>query len=71
VYGQALPLSSRYEWSYQHKGLGRMLMYEAERVAREEFDADKLLVISAIGTREYYRKLGYEREGPYMSKYIN
>ena len=70
VYGQALPLSSRYEWSYQHKGLGRILMNEAERIAREEFDADKLLVISAVGTREYYRRLGYERDGPYMSKYI-
>ncbi len=70
VYGQAVPLSSRYEWSYQHKGFGRMLMNEAERIAREEFNVSKILVISAVGTREYYRKLGYYNEGPYMAKLL-
>ena len=45
-------------------------MQEAERIALEEFDAKKLLVISAIGTREYYRRLGYTREGPYMVKQL-
>ena len=54
--------------SIQHSGLGRRLMAEAERVARGEFGAERLLVISAVGTREYYRKIGYERRGPYMSR---
>jgi len=70
VYGQVVPLSSRYEWSYQHKGFGRMLMSEAERIAREEFNVSKILVISAVGTREYYRRLGYYKEGPYMAKLL-
>ena len=52
----------------QHSGLGRRLMAEAERIARGELGADRLLVISAVGTRGYYRKLGYERRGPYMSR---
>lgn len=52
----------------QHSGLGRRLMSEAERVARGELGADRLLVISAVGTRGYYRRLGYERLGPYMSR---
>ena len=43
-------------------------MNEAEKISSEEFDAKKLLVISAIGTREYYKKLGYSLDGPYMSK---
>jgi elongator complex protein 3 len=30
----------------------------------------KIAVISSIGTRDYYRKLGYEREGLYMTKSI-
>jgi len=30
----------------------------------------KLLVISAVGTREYYKKLGYSLDGPYMSKQL-
>ncbi len=45
-------------------------MEEAERIAREEHDSLKLLVISGVGTRHYYRKLGYELDGPYMSKVI-
>jgi elongator complex protein 3 len=52
----------------QHSGLGRSLMGEAERISKEEFDVKKILVISAVGTREYYRKLGYRLDGPYMVK---
>lgn len=43
-------------------------MEEAERIAREEHNSSKLAVISGVGTRNYYRKLGYELDGPYMSK---
>ena len=45
-----------------------MLMEEAERIAREEHGSEKLAVISGVGTRHYYRKLGYELEGTYMVK---
>ncbi len=55
------------EGDVQHRGLGRSLMDEAEEKCRE-LGRDKVTVISAVGTREYYRKLGYERDGPYMSK---
>lgn len=50
------------------QGFGTLLMEEAERIAREEHASDKILVISGVGTRHYYRKLGYELDGPYMSK---
>jgi elongator complex protein 3 len=43
-------------------------MSEAEKIAKEEFDSKKLLVISGVGTREYYQKLGYSILGPYMAK---
>jgi len=43
-------------------------MEEAERISLEEHRSDKILVISGVGTRHYYRKLGYELDGPYMSK---
>ena len=36
--------------------------------AKEEFDIKKILVISGVGAREYYRKLGYSNNGPYVSK---
>jgi len=68
VYGKALPLHARDRTSWQHRGYGVRLLGEAERIAREEYSVRKLLVMSAIGTREYYRRLGYELEGPYMSK---
>jgi elongator complex protein 3 len=68
VYGKSLKLGERDRDSIQHIGLGKSLMKESERISREEFDAKKLLVISAVGTREYYSKLGYSLLGPYMSK---
>lgn len=51
-----------------HQGFGTLLMEEAERIAREEHGSIKLAVISGVGTRDYYRRLGYELDGPYMSK---
>ncbi len=52
----------------QHQGFGSRLLEEAERIAREDFDMKKMLVISGIGAREYYRKRGYGLEGAYMAK---
>ena len=43
-------------------------MEEAERIAAEEHESDKITVISGIGTRNYYKKLGYYLEGAYMVK---
>ena len=68
VYGKSLKLGERDQDSIQHLGLGKNLMREAEKISNEEFDAKRLLVISAVGTREYYKKLGYSPLGPYMSK---
>ncbi len=65
VYGQATALGA--EGSVQHKGLGKKLMAEAESRARRD-GKKKMVVISGIGVREYYAKLGYRREGPYMVK---
>ena len=53
---------------YRGLGVGKALMAEAEKIAHDEYDIKKLLVISGIGVREYYRKLGYIPDGPYMSK---
>ncbi len=47
-----------------------MLMEEAERISKEAHCSNKIAVIAGVGTRHYYRKLGYELEGPYMVKYI-
>jgi elongator complex protein 3 len=70
VYGKSLKIGEREDGQIQHSGLGKNLMSEAEKISSEEFDAKKLLVISAVGTREYYRKLGYVPDGPYMAKFL-
>ncbi|XP_064267597.1 elongator complex protein 3 [Passer domesticus] len=70
VYGSAVPVSSRDPAKFQHQGFGMLLMEEAERIAREEHGARKIAVISGVGTRDYYRKIGYELEGPYMVKWL-
>ncbi|AWP19680.1 Elongator complex protein 3 [Scophthalmus maximus] len=68
VYGSVVPVSSRDPSKFQHQGFGMMLMEEAERIARDEHGSGKLAVISGVGTRNYYRKMGYKLEGPYMVK---
>jgi len=46
-------------------------MLEAERIAKEEFDAKKILVISGIGVKEYFKnKFSYKNDGVYISKMI-
>jgi elongator complex protein 3 len=68
VYGSAVPVHERDPTKFQHQGFGTLLMEEAERIARDEHGSNRLAVISAVGTRDYYRKLGYFLEGPYMVK---
>ncbi|HJT84290.1 MAG TPA: tRNA uridine(34) 5-carboxymethylaminomethyl modification radical SAM/GNAT enzyme Elp3 [Nitrososphaeraceae archaeon] len=72
VYGQVVDVGRKNNsHSYQHTGLGARLMKEAEKITKEEFKAEKLSVISAIGTRAYYKKLGYSQNGPYVTKNLN
>ena len=68
VYGLVVRVGERESAAWQHRGLGASLMRRMEETAEEDFDARRLLVTSAVGTRNYYRRLGYEREGPYMGK---
>nr|XP_056708785.1 elongator complex protein 3 [Euleptes europaea] len=71
VYGSVVPVSSRDPSKFQHQGFGMLLMEEAERIATEEHGSRKIAVISGVGTRDYYRKIGYELEGPYMVKRLD
>lgn len=70
TYGNLTPLTRANEASahIQHKGLGKQLMAEAEEIAKKEFGVKKMAVISGIGVREYYRKLGYKLKDEYMVK---
>ena len=61
VYGAALSLGARSSRAAQHSGLGRELIAHAAELAREA-GFSTLSVISAVGTREYYRQRGF-RDG--------
>ncbi|KAF2093877.1 histone acetyltransferase ELP3 [Rhizodiscina lignyota] len=68
VYGSAVPVHARDPKKFQHQGYGTLLMEEAERIAKYEHGSSKIAVISGVGVRSYYARLGYELDGPYMSK---
>ena len=68
VYGSVVPVAASNPVKFQHHGFGRLLLEEAERIAAEEHGSRRLAVISGVGVRNYYRKFGYELEGPYMIK---
>lgn len=66
VYGKAVPVGEKDEKAFQHRGFGERLVQEAEEIARQEYD--RIAVISGVGVREYYRKLGYRKGFEYMVK---
>ncbi len=65
VYGELVPIGKKKK--IQHAGLGKKLMAEAEKIARTN-GFEKILVISGIGARGYYRRLGYKLKQGYMVK---
>jgi elongator complex protein 3 len=71
VYGRVVSVGGRNQDAWQHRGLGSTLLGEMEKVAQERFGAKRLLVTSAVGTRNYYRRFGYETLGPYVSKRLS
>jgi elongator complex protein 3 len=68
IYGPLVPVGKHSSVAWQHKGFGADLLKEAERIACVDFGVKKLLVISALGTRRYYMRFGYERDGVYVYK---
>ncbi len=70
TYGKTLSHTDKESSKTQHRGLGKLLMAKAQDLAKEA-GFKKIAVISSIGTREYYRKLGYTREGLYMVKSLS
>jgi elongator complex protein 3 len=69
VYGPEVEVGSEAEGKVQHTGFGKKLMREAESIARKK-GCEEIKVISGVGVREYYRKLGYVLDGEYMTKRI-
>lgn len=66
IYGPMVPLGTK-KAGWQHRGYGTRLIEAAEALAREK-GYMRLEITSGIGARGYYRRLGYDLEGPYMAK---
>jgi elongator complex protein 3 len=69
VYGPLVPVGRHVDEAWQHKGYGVKLLDEAQRITKEN-GLEKLLVISALGTKRYYMRFGFEHDGPYVSKHV-
>jgi len=68
VFGPMVRIHEAANDRWQHRGFGRRLMDECERLARDEFDARVVRVTAGVGVRGYYRTLGYDLQTPYMVK---
>jgi elongator complex protein 3 len=68
TYGKLAKIDTKDKSSPQHIGLGKKLLKEAEHIAKEEFGLKKIVVISGVGVRGYYRKNGYRLQDTYMVK---
>jgi len=67
VCGPVVPVGAAEDDAWQHKGYGRILLEKAESISRRE-GRKKILVTSALGTKQYYRGFGYTPDGSYVSK---
>jgi elongator complex protein 3 len=67
IYGQSLEVGEEAVGAAQHAGLGSELVKHAEEVAGSR-GYRRMAIISALGTRGYYRRLGYELGENYMVK---
>ena len=69
VYGNMIKIGDKNPKIGQHTGFGEKLLKEAENLSIEN-GKEEIAIISGIGSRNYYRKFGYEKVGPYMIKEI-
>ena len=71
VLGRELAFGQRTKKGLQHKGYGKELINEAERICAEEFDKKHLFILSGIGVKDYYRKYGFRDNGFYLYKSLS
>jgi len=70
TFGEVVPPHQIWWGAPQHRGFGKKLIKEAEKIVKKEFGLRKIAVISGIGVRNYFSKLKYELRETYMIKKI-
>jgi elongator complex protein 3 len=69
--GREIPIGQKKtKGGVQHRGFGKELIQEAERISSEDYDKKRLFVLSGIGVKEYYRKIGFIDCGAYLYKNV-
>jgi elongator complex protein 3 len=69
TFGQSLGVGKKRVKASQHQGLGKQLLDQAEKIAKQKGFA-KIAIIAGVGVREYYRNLSYQLKQTYMVKNI-
>jgi elongator complex protein 3 len=70
ILGREAPLGERTTEAFQHRGYGKQLIHEAERICSEEYHKKHLFVLSGVGVKPYYRNLGFSDDGVYLKKKV-
>lgn len=71
TYGNTVKVGNIEKDLFQHQGYGKFLMKEAEKITKEEYKLEKISVISGVGVRGYFKKLGYALNSTYMVKNLS
>jgi elongator complex protein 3 len=71
ILGRELSIGVRSPEGFQHRGYGKQLIIEAERICIEDFNKKQLFVLSGIGVKPYYRKLGFSDSGVYLKRRVH
>jgi len=66
-FGKQIKINTKSADSAQHRSFGKKLLLKAEEITKNQ-GYTKIAIISGVGVREYYRKLGYILEDTYMVK---
>lgn len=70
VYGKVVGIGKfPRDLDWQHRGIGQRMISFAEEISIDK-GYQKILVTSGLGVRDYYRKLGFHQDGPYLSKML-
>lgn len=70
VYGPQVEIGKTDSLAVQHKGFGKKLITEAEKIVLSEFGLTKIAIISGVGVREYFKYFGYCLKNTYMIKQL-
>ncbi len=71
TYGPMVKIGAKNSNAPQHRGFGKLLVEEAEKIAKDEFGLKRIAVIAGVGVRPYFRKLGYDLKETYMVKRLS